>query len=157
MIYRRANENDLPDLLRIEDECFGMERFSTEVVLAFIVRVDAFTIVAQDDEADKLVGSAACLISEDSGEGRIASIAVLKDYREQGVGSNLLERCEEALRGHRLAKYVLEVETTNIPAIMLYMHRGYLNSGILKDYYGAGRDAFAMEKRTNKSRRLTVR
>ncbi len=156
MILRRATEDDLPDLLRIEDECFGNERFGVEVVRAFIVRGDAFTMVAYDEKIDRLVGSAACLISEGSGEGRIASIAVIKDYREQGVGSALLDACEETLRGFQLREYVLEVETTNIPAISLYRNRGYKTVGLLKDYYGTGRDGYAMEKKISRTTRKVI-
>jgi ribosomal-protein-alanine N-acetyltransferase len=158
VIARRASVDDIPELLRIEDECFGKERFSVEVVRAFILRVDAFTVVACDEQTGKLVGSASCLISEDAGEGRIASIAVVKDREEQGIGSSLLNECEHVLLGFRLKKFVLEVETTNTPAIHLYTNRGYKTVGLLKDYYGGGRDAYAMEKMLDRTtRKLIVR
>ncbi len=157
MIFRRAGEGDLFELLRIEDECFGRERFSIEIVRAFIVRADAFTVVAEDERLGRLVGSASCLISLNAGEGRIASIAVLKESRHEGIGSGLLEECEKLLGSLPLRKYVLEVETTNMPAILLYTHRGYDVTETLKDYYGLGRDAYTMEKRlTRKTRRLTI-
>ncbi len=158
MIIRRATEDDLSELIRIEEETFGREKFSTDVVLAFIVRGDAFTIVAYDEKERRVVGSAACLVSEDTGEGRIASIAVQKSHRAQGVGSDLLAECERLLKGFRLSKYVLEVETTNMPAILLYTDRGYKTVRMLKDYYGLGRDAYAMEKRLGGTcRKLIVR
>ena len=157
MIFRRADENDLLELLRIEEECFGAERFSTEIVRAFIVRADAFTVVAEDERMGRLVGSASCLISENTGEGRIASIAVINDRRKQGVGSGLLAECERILNTFRLRKYVLEVETSNMPAILMYTHREYEVVGLLKDYYGLGRDAYSMERKmSGGSRRLTV-
>jgi ribosomal-protein-alanine N-acetyltransferase len=155
---RRADENDLFDLLRIEDVIFGRERFSVDIVRAFIVRADAFTVVAEDEGVGRLVGSASCLVSENTGEGRIASIAVLKEWRGQGIGSGLLEECERILSTFRLKKYVLEVEATNMPAIILYTHRGYEVVGTLKEYYGIGRDAYTMEKRLNReTRKLTLR
>jgi ribosomal protein S18 acetylase RimI-like enzyme len=158
VLYRRANENDIFELLRIEDECFGAERFSTEIVRAFIVRADAFTVVAEDERAGRLVGSASCLISEDTGEGRIASIAVIRNHREQGIGSGLLTECEKTFGTFRLRRFVLEVETTNLPAILMYAHRGYTVKGLLKDYYGYGRDGYFMERRLCRdSRRLKVR
>ena len=158
MIVRRATVNDIPELLRIEDECFGIERFSADVVRAFIVREDAFTVVAYDEHTGKLAGSASCLVSEDASEGRVASVSVVKDHREQGIGSSLLNECERILLGFRLRKYVLEVETTNTPAINLYKNRGYGFAGLVKDYYGSGRDAYAMEKKLNRTtRKLIVR
>ena len=157
MIFRRADENDIFELLRIEDECFGRERFSAEIVRAFIVRADAFTVVAEDEAVGRLVGSASCLVSANTGEGRIASIAVLKERRGQGIGSGLMGECEKTLGTFRLRKYVLEVEATNMPAIILYTHREYEVVGTLKDYYGLGRDAYTMEKRMGReTRKLTI-
>jgi ribosomal-protein-alanine N-acetyltransferase len=156
--FRRADENDLFELLRIEEECFGRERFSTDIVRAFIVRADAFTVVAEDEGAERLVGSASCLVSETAGEGRIASVAVLNERRAEGIGSGLLVECENVLATFRLRKYVLEVETTNIPAIVMYTHHGYEIVDTLIDYYGLGRDAYSMEKGLSRQkRRLTVR
>lgn len=158
MRYRRATENDIVELLRIEDECFGSERFSSDLVRAFIVRADAFTVVAEDEVSGRLVGSASCLISEYTGEGRIASIAVLREHRESSIGSGMLTDCEKLFESYRLRKFVLEVETTNMPAILLYSNSGYKVKGLLKDYYGAGRDAYYMEKRTClKTRNLRAR
>ena len=158
MIFRRATEDDLFELLRIEDECFGRERFSVDIVRAFILRADAFTVVADDKELGRIVGSASCLISESAGEGRIASVAVLKELRHQGIGSGLLGECERILLQFSLRKYVLEVETDNMPAILLYTHRGYDVTGTLRDYYGFGRDAYTMEKRVSRNTmKLTVR
>ncbi len=158
VIFRRADLSDIPELLRIEEECFGTERFSAEVVRAFIIRSDAFTVVARDETIDRLVGSAACLISRDLGEGRIASVAVLRSYRRRGIGSALLDECERILRGFHLRKAVLEVETTNLPAIHLYKNRGYLTVGLLKDYYGTGRDGYFMDKKISRTtRKVTVK
>ena len=133
-----------------------MERFSAELVRAFIVRSDAFTVVAEDESIGRLVGSASCLISENAGEGRIASIAVIESHRKIGIGSGLMDECERIFASYRLRKYLLEVETTNFPAILLYTHRGYNVMGLIKDYYGTGRDAYFMERRLCRNRRRVI-
>jgi ribosomal protein S18 acetylase RimI-like enzyme len=62
------------------------------------------------------------------------------------------------MRSFRLKRFVLEVETTNTPAIHLYSNRGYKTVGLLKDYYGSGRDGYAMEKKLDPTaRKLIVR
>lgn len=142
---RAADEWDLDGLLRIEQECFGTEKFNAETVRAFVVRDDTFVLVALD--GDDIVGSAMCMISELGGEGKIASIAVLKRYRGTGVGSLLLDECEKTIRSHGLTRYTLEVEVSNKPAIALYSSRGYEVRTSLQDFYGAGRPAYVMEKR----------
>ncbi|MGQ9587200.1 MAG: GNAT family N-acetyltransferase [Thermoplasmata archaeon] len=141
---READERDMPGLVRLEEDCFADERFSPEVLRTFLVRDDAFVIVAVEN--DEIVGSAMCMISQDMGEGKIASIAVLRKARGAGIGSALLDECENRFRAMNLRLYTLEVEDTNEPAIALYKSRGYETRGTMKDFYGIGRHAYAMEK-----------
>jgi len=155
VIIRKAVEGELPDLLRIEEECFGVEKFSPETVRAFVAREDAFVLLAV--EGDKMVGSAMCIISEEVLEGKIASIAVLHGHRGKGVGTSLLEACEREFQSHQLRRYSLEVETENEPAISMYLSRGYKPKGIIKDFYSAGRDAYCMEKKVDSKNVVEIR
>jgi len=154
VILRLADENDMPGLLRIEEDCFANERWSESVARAFLERDDAFIIVAE--EGDEIVGSALCVFSDCISEGKIASIAVLRKHRGEGIGSQLLEQCENIFRSRNLDKYSLEVETNNEPAISLYLTREYEVKGIIKDFYSAGRDAYAMEKVVGSQRKVKV-
>jgi len=155
VIIRRATEADMPDILRIEEECFGSERFSPETVRAFVARADAFILMAIHDGL--ITGSAMCMISKEASEGKIASIAVLRGFRGLGIGAQLLDACEQAFGTHELARYTLEVETENEPAISLYLSRGYQIRGLIKDFYSVGRDAYCMEKRTRTSGRVSIK
>lgn len=153
---RRADLSDLESLMRIEEDCFGSERFAPEVVRAFLVRDDTFVIVA--DEGGEIVGSAMCMISHEMSEGKIASIAVLRKARGMGMGSALLEECEKGFREHGLKRYTLETEVTNEPAISLYVSSGYEIKGLVIGLYGTGRDGYAMEKRAGpKGTKVDVR
>ena len=156
VITRRADEQDMPDLLRIEEACFGADKFGPETIWAFVVRNDAFTVIAEDD--GRIIGSAMCLVSEPSEEGRIASVAVLKEGRGKGIGSKLMDECEKIFRTYDLKKYTLEVEDTNVPALALYKSHGFEIVGMMTDFYGYGRDAYAMEKIASRvGRQLRVR
>ena len=141
---RAADEWDMKGLLEIEQECFGAEKFNAETVRAFVVRDDAFVLLAVDN--DEIVGSAMCMISDLGREGKIASIAVLKKYRGGGAGSLLLDECEKVFQTHGLTKYALEVDVMNKPAISLYVSRGYEIKASIQDFYGVGRPAYIMEK-----------
>jgi ribosomal protein S18 acetylase RimI-like enzyme len=153
---RRADSNDIPGLMRIEAECFGPEKFSEETVRAFVVRDDTFVLVALRE--NDIIGSAMCLVSEVDAEGRIASIAVLKEHRCIGVGSDLLEECEHEFRNRKLTKYSLEVDITNESAIAMYTSSGYRITGLIPDFYGAGRDAYWMKKSASTGKtRIKVR
>ncbi len=155
MIVRIASEEDLPGLLSMEERCFGSERFSHETVLAFLVRDDAFVVVAE--ESGEMVGSAMCLVSEQELEGRIASLAVPESLRRKGIGATLLRQCEKTFERLGMTTYSLEVETTNEPAISMYLSHGYDVAGLIQDFYGLGRPAYFMVKRGARTGETTVR
>jgi ribosomal-protein-alanine N-acetyltransferase len=144
VIVRAADIRDLPGLMRIEGECFGVEMFSADTIRSFIERDDTFVIVAM--ESKDIVGSAMCMISEERQEGRIASIAVLPGSRRKGTGVQLLEGCESKFLRFGLGTSTLEVDVANEAAIALYESKGYEINGIIHDFYGLGRDAYVMQK-----------
>jgi [ribosomal protein S18]-alanine N-acetyltransferase len=144
MDVRAADAGDLPGLLRIEEDCFGVEMFNADTVRSFIERDDTFVIVAI--EAREVVGSAMCMISEERMEGRIASIAVLPGSRRKGTGVLLLEECERRFLRYGLEMSTLEVDVANDAAIALYESKGYEINGMIKEFYGPGRDAYVMQK-----------
>lgn len=151
MIIRQADEDDMPALMGIEEECFGAERFSAEIVRAFVERDDTFVLAAV--EGDDIVGSAMCIASDLRKEGKIASMAVRRDHRRKGIGTRLLSECENGFNLQGALKYSLEVEATNEAAIGLYLGNGYEIKATLKDFYGLGRDAYYMEKNVDPTRR----
>jgi ribosomal-protein-alanine N-acetyltransferase len=131
-------------VVRIDERCFGRERFSETTVMAFLRRDDAFSLLAEED--GEPVGAALCMFSELRGEGRIASIAVLKEHRQKGIGSALLRDCEMRLQSNGVRTVWLEVKVENVEAIDLYLRHGYTLRAMIKDYYSSRRHAYAMEK-----------
>lgn len=144
VMVRLASEDDLPGLMSIEEWCFGSEKFSQETVLAFLIRDDAFVVVAED--SGEFVGSAMCLASREDREGRIASLAVPEPMRGRGIGAMLLRHCERIFGDLGLTRYTLEVETTNEKAVSVYLSHGYEIAGLIQDFYGSGRHAYFMMK-----------
>lgn len=151
---RKADTADLEGLLKIEERCFGAEKFSPETVRAFLERDDAFVVAAE--EGGDMVGSAMCLVSFERREGRIASVAVVHDMRRKGIGSMLLRECERVFDSMGTEEYSLEVETVNEPAISMYLSHGYQMIGMIEDFYGIGRHAHFMVKRPHR-RTVTVK
>lgn len=154
MQVRKATIEDMQGLLTIEEECFGVEKFSTETITAFVVRSDAFVVVAQDEGA--IVGSAMCLFSTLQREGRVASVAVLPQHRRKGIGRMLMTECEKEFMMRALTTFSLEVDVENEPAIALYESKGYEINGMIKDFYGPGRDAYMMVKKPRTAKRVRV-
>ncbi len=153
---RPATPKDLEGMMRIEELCFGDERFDSETVRAYLARTDAFAIVAVTK--DGIVGAAMSTASARLGRGRIGSVAVLEGHRGKGVGKKLLEACETEFRARGITQFLLEVAVDNIDAIKLYEANGYRISDIIGGYYSRGKDAYLMEKDvTMEGRRVRIR
>lgn len=73
----------------------------------------------------------------------IASLAVHPDYRNRGIGADLLLKCEKELKAPRVR---LSVRLSNDTAIKLYQHNGYRVVSNWPNYYKGGEDALVMEK-----------
>ncbi|MCJ7562813.1 MAG: GNAT family N-acetyltransferase, partial [Thermoplasmata archaeon] len=145
---RVATMKDLPGIMRLEAECFDERRFEQETVTAFVVRNDTIALVAVDERM--IVGAAMCMFSKRCGEGRIASIAVMDGRREKGLASRLLIECEKRMMALGVRRCGLEVGIENTPAISLYLKHGYVLKTMAKDYYGAKKHAYLMEKSISK-------
>jgi len=153
---RKAGPRDLPSLIRLEEECFGVEKFSENTLMAFLMRDDAFALVAE--EMGEVLGAALCLCSDSRAEGRVASMAVLEQRRRNGVATLLLREAEGSFEKRDARTCGLEVDVANEPAIALYLKHGYSLRAIIRDYYGAGRHAYIMEKvLPSKKRKVSVR
>lgn len=144
MKIRLAAPEDLEGMMRIEDLCFGDERFDSETVRAYLARKDAFAVVAVTKEG--VVGSAMGTASARLRCGRIGSVAVLRGHRGMGVGNRLLEACEMEFRARGITHFLLEVAVENVDAIKLYEANGYRINNVIGGYYSRGKDAYLMEK-----------
>ena len=75
---------------------------------------------------------------------RILILAVLKEYRRQGIGNILLKNFLREVAIKNIKHVELEVETKNKSAIEFYMENGFEIIDILIKFYQNGKDAYAM-------------
>jgi len=68
-------------------------------------------------------------------QAEIWNVAVLPEYRRQGLGSCLLQKALSCLQRDGVKKIFLEVRETNLPAQKLYLKFGFLFQGRRKKYY----------------------
>ena len=77
-------------------------------------------------------------------------ISVRRDFRRQGLARRFLEIQENWCRSQEVEKLCLDVDTTNLPAIGLYLSQGFLIEGTLhreaKMADGSYRDLYVMAK-----------
>lgn len=79
-------------------------------------------------------------------KGHIVSLAVLPEFREKGVGNDLVSNALKGMTGYGAKESYLEVRVSNIPAINLYEKLGFAVVRTKRSYYKDGEDAYIMAK-----------
>jgi len=78
----------------------------------------------------------------------LVSIAVLDDYRRQGIGETLLLKGMQSMKEEYGAQeFILEVRVSNTSAIAMYEKHGYEKIKSLEGYYRDGENAHMMALR----------
>lgn len=77
----------------------------------------------------------------------IGMLTVDKDYRRQGIASNLVNLLLNAIPSvdPGIDRVVLETECSNKAALKMYAKQGFIRTEFLPKYYAGGRDAFRLE------------
>lgn len=106
--------------------------------------------VAEDGSDGQLVGYVLTMVSSPFylnlfPEGHVASIAVAKEYRGQGIGRRLMEAAMAAMKKKGFRHSSLNVRVDNKPAIGLYKSLGYTHVYEQRAYYADGTNAYNME------------
>eukprot|EP00158_Paraphelidium_tribonemae_P009897 Partr_v1_DN28991_c0_g1_i4_m26177 putative N-alpha-acetyltransferase 30, NatC catalytic subunit len=105
-------------------------------------------LLARDTGNDAIVGVVMGRLEKHrSGtmRGYIGMLAVSYDYRKQGIGSSLVEKAVELIRGDGADEIVLETELSNTGAQALYEKLGFFRDKRLEKYYLNGSDAFRLK------------
>ena len=135
--------DNVDQVAEIEKACFS-KPWSRQMLLDAMENLSAAMIVARAENGIVL-GYAGLTVVLD--EGYINNIAVLEEYRKQGVASALLEVFIRFAEANDLAFLTLEVRASNAPAIALYGKHGFEEVGRRKNYYDAPKeDALLMTR-----------
>ncbi|MBB4076420.1 ribosomal-protein-alanine N-acetyltransferase [Bartonella fuyuanensis] len=99
------------------------------------------------DRSDQILGFCLCRLILDEAE--IITVAVHPHYRQQGIGTFLIDQTVRYLHDKRAIKLFLEVEATNLSALNLYRRFDFQKISERLSYYpsknGRG-DAIIMQK-----------
>jgi len=137
---REMSFEDLDAVLKIEEECFKVP-WTRNMFLGIMSTPNSRSIVY---EIDKIIGYGIAILHKDTVH--IANVAVRKEHRYQGIGSEILSYLLHFGVSLGKKKAVLEVRPSNLPAISLYGKFGFYKAGIEKWYYPDGEDAVIMVK-----------
>lgn len=125
------NYDNVDQIAEIEKACFS-KPWSRQMLLDVLENLSA-SFIAAEAENGVILGYAGLNVVLD--EGYINNIAVLEEYRQQGVASALLEIFIRFSEANELAFLTLEVRASNAPAIALYAKYGFEEVGRRKNYY----------------------
>ena len=132
----------LDDLLPIEADLFGVERWSAAMFWNELANGNFYLVAELTGE---IVGYAGLSLADR--EAWVQNIAVRRDRQRHGIGRRLLEAllAESAARG--ATAVLLEVAVDNGPAQRLYAEYGFETVGIRRGYYQpTNTDALVMRR-----------
>ncbi|MDT7886996.1 MAG: ribosomal protein S18-alanine N-acetyltransferase [Thermoproteota archaeon] len=128
-------------MFRIENICFKEEAFSKHLIIELLLSYPEFFLVAE--HKGKILGYISATLEND--HCHIYSIAVLPEFRNKGIATNLMKELLNKAKEKGIKKVVLEVKTNNLEAIKLYKKFNFEIKGIKSKYYPDGTDAYVME------------
>lgn len=124
-------EEQVAWLDEIEQSCFP-DPWDISVIRTEIESPLCDLIVEEYD--GRIIGFALAKTAADEAE--LYQIAVLPEYRGQGIGRGLLRELYSALRERGAAMCFLEVRSGNTEAIALYESEGFEQISVRTCYYG---------------------
>lgn len=128
MIIEELKESEISAIAEIEKLSF-LKPWSEESIKSSFNSNSCRFFTAK---TDKIVGYIGLSIAAD--EGYILNVAVLPDYRGQGIGRNLVSFVIENY-SESLSFLTLEVRPSNKPAVNLYTSLGFKKVGERPSYY----------------------
>jgi [ribosomal protein S18]-alanine N-acetyltransferase len=134
----------IPDAVRLDEQLFGDEAWSTRMMWSELAQgASRHYLIAVDD--DKIVGYAGLAAFPD--EGSIQTIGVRADRQRHGIGTSLLQALLAEADRRRVAHVILEVRADNLDAQRLYAKHGFAPLRIRRGYYQpSGTDAVEMRR-----------
>jgi [ribosomal protein S18]-alanine N-acetyltransferase len=136
---------DLAEVLLIETDLFGPERWTRGMFLSEIAQGHYYVVARGED--GRLLGYAGLAVTVPEEEAWVNNLAVRPDAQRRGIGRTLLEALlAEAARCH-VTRILLEVAADNVPAQQLYAAYGFERIGLRRGYYQpSNTDALVMSR-----------
>ena len=149
--FRRADTDDAAVLAAMEIECFS-DPWSERSFASVLENPATLFIIAEceHDGAAVPVGYIGATVVAD--ECDIINLAVMPEWRRQGVGFALAEKMIDICRKVSVCAVYLEHRRSNEAAAALYASLGFRNDGIRRRYYTSPvEDAVLMSLKLNTS------
>lgn len=129
---RALTTQDVPALVRMEDELFGAGAWSAQSLLEEIVGPGRWYVGAQDGSG-ALVGYAGLWF--DGEDVQVMTVGTDLAHQGRGIGRLLLTALLDHGRRLGARAALLEVRVDNAPALHLYESAGFERLGLRRGYY----------------------
>lgn len=126
----RADASHIERIAEI-GECFSAEGWTKETFGSWLERENSVMLAAVCGNGAVGFVSGSYVIDE----AELFNIAVLSEYRGNGIADKLMNCFENELSGLGVKKIFLEVRESNAAALSLYKKHGFEQSGLRKNYY----------------------
>ena len=144
--YRQPIALDIPVLASYEKLLFPYSPWNTAQFKEEFAGIPATRFMSVAESDNTIIGYCGVFLPAPGVEADILTVAVLPEYRRQGIAQEFMRQIEAWARDRGATAMMLEVEQTNDSAIALYTKLGYMKISVRMDYYGPGQDAFVMRK-----------
>ncbi len=135
------NKSHISAVANIEKVCFASP-WTEEGIAEELKNPLAHFLVAVGEEVMGYIG-----VHEICGEGSITNVAVLPNFRCNGIGKALVSAAINGAKERNCEFITLEVRKSNFPAISLYSSLGFEQVGLRKNFYSSPtEDAVLMTK-----------
>ena len=147
---RQADLGDINDIIQINRLCLP-ENYSFDFFYKILSDFGFACVVAEQD--GKVVGYLlsrlehpfSSFLGMNPAKGHVISIAVLPQYRRQGLGEEIMKYGIKKLIEQNVNTIYLEVRVSNVAAVEMYKKLGFYIKREFKEYYRDGESAFVME------------
>jgi ribosomal-protein-alanine N-acetyltransferase len=129
--FRDMTESDLPAVMSIERNAYEFPW--TEGIFKDCIQAGYYcSLLVRGDE---IAGYGIMAIA--AGEAHVLNICVKRSLQGRGLGRRQLEHLIEKARDGGARRMLLEVRVSNLAAITLYHHLGFVEIGLRRGYYPA--------------------
>ncbi len=150
---RQFQREDIRAVVNINKSCLP-ENYPDQFFLGLHHHAPKSFLVAECD--DEVCGYIMCRIERGISsfkkapvkKGHIVSVAVRHEYRNKGIGTQLIRAAIEGMREYGASEFFLEVRKTNEAAIAVYENLSFEIKRVLKGYYRDGEDAYLMARQS---------
>jgi len=126
----RASPVQIAELLQACDDKFVPPLSGRVEIIGYSARIHERAMRFEAWSSDALIGLVAIYCNDENGKAAfVTSVSVLPEFQGRGIGSQLVARGIQHVRGLGFSRIELEVNSQNKGAIRLYRRQGFLVDG----------------------------